>query len=187
MKLSALPLSSLHVNRSNDRHGGLANEEEAINWLLDNNEHHMRNLTKDIVEQGKLYEPPLVRKVRSSHVVYDGNRRITCLKLLDEPSRAPSTQWQEFFAGEKKRWTGRFITRVGCQVEDDRNEIDEILFRRHTGSQAGVGQSKWDDTAKDNFISRTDRPFAASSFTSARPTKPEAPVTSTRPVMTCFS
>jgi hypothetical protein len=32
-----------------------------------------------------------------------------------------------------------------------------MLFRRHTGSQSGVGQSHWDDTAKDNFIARTGK------------------------------
>lgn len=33
--------------------------------------------------------------------------------------------------------------------------IDAILYRRHTGSQGGVGQSDWDDRAKRNFVERT--------------------------------
>lgn len=35
--------------------------------------------------------------------------------------------------------------------------IDSILYRRHTGSQGGVGQSPWDDRAKRNFQDRTGR------------------------------
>ena len=42
-------------------------------------------------------------------------------------------------------------------METDRDRIDEILFRRHTGSQGGVGQSTWDDRMKSNFINRTGR------------------------------
>jgi hypothetical protein len=44
---------------------------------------------------------------------------------------------------------------VQCQVETDRDRIDDILFRRHTGSQNGIGQSTWDDRMKGNFVSRT--------------------------------
>ena len=39
----------------------------------------------------------------------------------------------------------------------DFDAVDEILFRRHTGSQDGVGQSHWDETAKTNFINRTGK------------------------------
>jgi hypothetical protein len=45
--------------------------------------------------------------------------------------------------------------RLTCQVEDDRNVIDSILYRRHTGSQRGVGQLGWNDRAKLNFVERT--------------------------------
>jgi hypothetical protein len=44
---------------------------------------------------------------------------------------------------------------IECQVETDRDRIDDILFRRHTGTQAGVGQTTWDDRMKSNFINRT--------------------------------
>ena len=43
------------------------------------------------------------------------------------------------------------------QVEKDQDIIDEILYRRHTGSLNGVGQSKWDDRMKDNFVQRSGK------------------------------
>ena len=46
---------------------------------------------------------------------------------------------------------------VQCQVETDRDRVDEILFRRHTGVQAGVGQSVWDDRMKAIFVARTGK------------------------------
>jgi hypothetical protein len=42
-------------------------------------------------------------------------------------------------------------------VEHDRDRIDDILFRRHTGTQNGVGQSTWDDRMKQTFVMRTGK------------------------------
>ncbi len=50
---------------------------------------------------------------------------------------------------------GGFPEEVICQVETEKDDIDEILYRRHTGAQSGVGQSQWDDVAKSNFVNRT--------------------------------
>lgn len=157
MAIRNLALSALVVNRANDRHGELENETAAIAWLFNERETHMRNLTKDIVEQGEIYEYPLVSPDKSKFIVFDGNRRVTCLKLLDDPRRAPTTELQAFFRDQKGLWKGTFPKEIQCQVETDRDRIDEILFRRHTGSQSGVGQSTWDDRMKATFITRTGK------------------------------
>ncbi|MDE4133074.1 hypothetical protein PXK00_08125 [Phaeobacter sp. QD34_3] len=141
MQLREIPLNDLRVNRANDRHGELENETAAIAWLFNMREAHMRNLAKDIVEQGAIYEPPLVSADNGVFTVFDGNRRVTCLKLLCEPTRAPTTQLQDFFSELRKKWVGPFPEKVTCHVENDRDRLDSILFRRHTGSQNGVGQS----------------------------------------------
>jgi hypothetical protein len=148
-------LESLVINRANDRHGELENETAAIAWLFNNFELHMRKLAKDIVENAQVFEPPLVFPEGNYFVLFDGNRRITCLKLLEKPRRAPTTELQEFFSEQRYKWQGEFPSTIECQVETDRDRIDDILFRRHTGSQAGVGQSTWDDRMKSNFINRT--------------------------------
>lgn len=140
MAIRKLALSALVVNRANDRHGELENETAAIAWLFNERETHMRSLTKDIVEQGEIYEYPLVSPEKSKFIVFDGNRRVTCLKLLDDPRRAPTTELQAFFRDQKTLWKGTFPKEILCQVETNRDRIDEILFRRHTGSQSGVGQ-----------------------------------------------
>lgn len=152
-----LPLSALVINRANDRHGELENETAAIAWLFNAREEHMRNLAQDIVNEGGLFELPLVNPEGSSYVVYDGNRRVTCLKLLNDPRRAPTAELQEFFAKLKSQWVGEFSNSISCQIETDRDRIDQILFRRHTGSQKGVGQSTWDDRMKATFVARTGK------------------------------
>ncbi|MBI4967826.1 MAG: hypothetical protein HZC25_06880 [Rhodospirillales bacterium] len=157
MAIRKLPLSSLVVNRANDRHGELENETAAIAWLFNEREQHMRNLAKDIVEKGEIYEYPLVAPEKTKFIVFDGNRRVTCLKLLDDPRRAPTGELQTFFHEQRGLWRGTFPKEISCQVETDRDRIDEILFRRHTGTQNGVGQSTWDDRMKSTFVTRTGK------------------------------
>jgi hypothetical protein len=157
MSYKSIPLEKLQVNRSNDRHGELENETTAIAWLFTNHLSQMKKLARDIVESGELYEPPLVYPEGSAFTVFDGNRRTTCLKLLASPRRAPDADLQKFFADLRSQWRGSFPSRIMCRVETDRDEIDEILFRRHTGSQGGVGQSTWTDRMKSTFVNRTGK------------------------------
>ena len=159
MKIKSILLTDLNVNRANDRHAELANEQAAIQWLLTHRGDHMRNLAKDIVNEGGIYEPPLVHyeDVDTVYVVYDGNRRVTCLKLLHNPDMASTEEWRKFFREQKKEWDGKFPSKIECQVEENKDRIDEILYRRHIGSQSGIGQSQWDAEAKSNFVKRTGK------------------------------
>lgn len=157
MKVETIALDELSVNARNDRHGEMSDEAAAMEWLLVNRGHHMRQLAKDIVETGRLYEQPLVRKEEEKYVVYDGNRRVTCLKLLKRPEHAPTEVWRTFFQKLRAGAQNPIPSEISCQVEDDLETIDEILLRRHTGSQDGIGQSHWDEVAKTNFINRTGK------------------------------
>jgi hypothetical protein len=152
-----IPLDSLLVNRANDRHGELENETAAIAWLFNKGEAHMRNLARDISQQCQVYDAPLVFKQGDAFVVFDGNRRVTCLKLLQNPRRAPTIELQEYFEELQTACAGKLPPDLECQIEMDRDRIDDILFRRHTGSQGGVGQSNWDDRMKSNFVNRTGK------------------------------
>lgn len=155
--IKPIKICDLQVNRSNDRHGELENETAAIAWLFNTRETHMKNLAKDIVSEGRIFEAPLVAQDGSKFLVFDGNRRVTCLKLLEKASRAPTAELQEYFRKLRKDWEGAFPETILCQVEKDRDHIDNILYRRHTGTLNGVGQSKWDDRMKDNFVARSGK------------------------------
>ena len=157
MPFEEVRIADLRVNRANDRHGELIDESAAISELFRLHDQRMRNLATDIEEQRAIYDPPLVRPEDGVFVVFDGNRRVTCLKLILDPRRAPTQELQQFFRGLRDRWEGDFPDRLTCQVEEDRDVIDAILHRRHTGSQKGVGQIDWNDRAKLTFAERTGR------------------------------
>jgi hypothetical protein len=78
-------------------------------------------------------------------------------KLLQDPRRAPTSELQSFFKEQREKWPGEFPDSIQCQVENDRDRIDDILFRRHTGTHNGVGQSTWDDRMKATFVARTGK------------------------------
>ena len=88
----------LRLNPDNDRHGPLKDEAAAIQWLLDHHSAHMRALAEDLAGRRRLYEPPLVRPDGGANLVFDGNRRICCVKLLINPKLAPSEAWTTFFS-----------------------------------------------------------------------------------------
>ena len=97
MSFKRIELGKLVINRANDRHGELENETAAIAWLFANREAHMRNLAKDVLASRGIYEPPLVYPEGDKFIVFDGNRRTTCLKLIGNPRRAPTVELQQFF------------------------------------------------------------------------------------------
>lgn len=157
MTYKKLALDALTVNSANDRHGELENETAAIGWLYTNHEKAMRALAKDLAETGEVYEPPLVWPNGDAYIVFDGNRRVTCLKLIAQPKRAPSVELQALFKGLKDSWTGSFPTRLECQIEPDRERIDDILLRRHTGTRGGVGRNPWTDRMTATFVERSGK------------------------------
>lgn len=152
-----IDIADLRVNRANDRHGEVVNETAAIAELFRLHENHMKNLAADITRERAIYDPPLVLPSDNVFVVFDGNRRVTCLKLILQPARAPTQDLQRYFQELHDSWEGEFPGEITCQVEDDRDVIDAILHRRHTGAQQGIGQIDWNDRAKLNFAERTGR------------------------------
>ena len=157
MAYRKIALASLVVNPANDRHGELENETAAIAQLFATQEMHMRNLARDLVSKGEVFEPPLVFPSGDKFIVADGNRRTTCLKLLADPKRAPTVELQQFYAEQRNKWSGKFPDKIESRVETDRDRVDDILFRRHTGVQSGIGQSTWTDRMKNNFVQRTGK------------------------------
>jgi hypothetical protein len=157
MEVARIPTAQLRLNPHNDRHGALRDEAASIQWLLENRSAHMRALAKDIATAKRLYERPLVRPDGTEYVVFDGNRRTCCIKLINDPSLSPSEDWAHFFTSQRTEELREIFNKIECEVETDLSIIDETLFRRHTGSQDGVGQSQWDPTGKSFFLQRTGK------------------------------
>jgi hypothetical protein len=157
MEIAPIAISDLRLNPHNDRHGALRDEQSAIHWLLENRTMHMRALTTDLAMTRRLFEHPLVQQEGDTYTVFDGNRRTCCIKLLLNPTLAPSEKWKDFFSTFDSAEIAQVFFEIECEIEPDISIIDEKLFRRHTGSQEGVGQSQWDPEGKSHFLQRTGK------------------------------
>lgn len=173
MEIAKLAPSQLRLNPHNDRHGPLRDEAASIQWLLENRQGHMRALSQDLAGIKRLYERPLVRPEAEHFIVFDGNRRCCCIKLLTNPALAPSEKWQQFFSELGTPEIIDAFAQIECEVEADLEIIDEVLLRRHTGTQDGVGQSSWDAEGKSFFMQRTGKASAGLGETIERALKAE--------------
>lgn len=155
-----IPLKDLEVNQANDRHGELMSEAAAMEWLLVNKTEKMKDLLEDIASKsGAILEEPLVMKKAGSdkYIVYDGNRRVTCLKLLHglvpESINNPLQKKVEALRANNTQ----LDTHVECRLETDTDVVNDLLEYRHTPGNSGAGQLKWDGHEKENFLERTGR------------------------------
>jgi hypothetical protein len=155
-----IPLEKLEVNCANDRHGELPSEEEAIEWLLINKTEKMGDLLQDISDRTYILEEPLVMKKANEdkYVVYDGNRRVSCLKLLKGmASNDIKNPLKNKIEALKNNQNTDLPNALECRVENDINIINDILELRHIPGNSGAGQLKWDGHEKENFLERTGK------------------------------
>ncbi|UWQ46752.1 hypothetical protein PNH50_05000 [Leisingera aquaemixtae] len=154
MEYKEISVNDLIVNPNNDRHGATPTEDTAINWLFENKPKEMKELALRICNAGRIFDAPLVVLEGRKYLVKDGNRRVTCLKLIHNPARAPK-KFSNFFHDLHKSFRKTISRTVTCQVEKDFTVADEIIGLRHNGTQRGAGQLMWGAREKANHANRT--------------------------------
>lgn len=154
-----ISIEKLLVNNENARHEDLENETDAINWLIDNLPERMKKLSHDILDKGDVYDPPLVCKQGNSYKIYDGNRRVSCVKMLSNPSIIKNKDKRIIFEKLQKQFGDRIPQLINCRIENDISVINDIVERRHAGGDSGIGQMQWGPEEKDNFFRRTNSPY----------------------------
>lgn len=152
-----LSVNDLMVNPANDRHGSLEDEIDAMNWLLADSKAKMKTLAKDIAEKGYVFAAPLVSEAEGVWVLHDGNRRVTCVKLLQNPTLANDPTWQRFFENLSQSHKDNIPTELVCRIEEEQEVIDDIVFRLHAGGESGVGTVAWKPHQQQNHSIRTGK------------------------------
>jgi hypothetical protein len=159
-KFKLISIKNLVVNSENDRHGVLESEENAINWLLRNKTEKMRSLAKDIAISKKIYETPLVKdENKGKYTVYDGNRRVTCLKILSGLCDNYDLYDKEFYHKLRNDYNcyDTLPAEISCEVNSNQSEIDEIIQRRHAPKSSGEIRLNWEPYEKEIFLIRTGK------------------------------
>lgn len=150
-----LSIEDLYVNPENYRYINDASDElDAIIYMFNVNTgspvREMINLSKDIIEDGlNPFEMPIVcyDEDLKKYVVYDGNRRITCIKLM--------TQYKDNNIIRESVPAVTEIYKLNCNINEihcvnffNPDDAKHFLYKIHQDVNEGVGRKQWDSQAK---------------------------------------
>ncbi|MBA3241868.1 MAG: hypothetical protein H0T60_11640 [Acidobacteria bacterium] len=114
----------------------------------------LTRLAADIIDKGLSPVDPLIVGADTDNsgqfTVFEGNRRVTCLKLLQTPALAIGTSQEAAFAKLSKKFKVKPIKLLSCVVMPDKDSALIWIKRKHT-SDAGRGIVEWNAEAQARF------------------------------------
>ncbi len=151
-RVADVPVTELLLDTNNPRIRHGEDQNDCIARILRDRDNFV-NLLKDVAAEGLSPEHVLVSKnAEGKWVVRDGNRRLTVLKLLNQPELAqPDQRLEQLIRRVAESANGKIPKRIECIACDDEAEIVAYLERKHTGENAGVGQRNWSALLKSLF------------------------------------
>lgn len=145
-------LSELRLDEDNYRTGHVDGQRGAIHAIINNQKQKLVNLAKDILTQGGVSPGEPIWVVRGeafgSYIVVEGNRRVTALKLLDNPLLADGTIIERQMRELSPQFVAHPIRELTGVVFASLEEAEPWRRRRHLSSGSGVGLEPWDTLAK---------------------------------------
>lgn len=158
-----ISLTNLLLNIENPRFDLVGNQREAIDTMINDQSDKIYNLAKDIVNNGMLNPSELVIVTPSEsdkklYVVLEGNRRITALKILSNPSLIATTHTSYYkrIKPLADKFKSSPITEVLCSIFTDAEEANKWIKLKHTGENDGIGVVRWDAQQVARFEERID-------------------------------
>ncbi len=158
MVTKKLKIDSLLLDQSNPRIPPVANQREALQQVIDDQQEKLVNLAESIVEEGispiDLWFVEKSEEHPDRWVVLEGNRRIAALKILHNPSVLPSLVLSKAirkrFEAATKSFDVTKVEPITC-IETTRRDAAPWIQRRHTGEDEGRGLVSWNGQASARF------------------------------------
>lgn len=151
VQLAGVSLDKLLLDTKNPRIRAGADQADCIERLL-RKPNQLLTLAKDIATNGLSTAPILVEPRGKKYVVWDGNRRVTALKLLNDPSLCPKRALQTQFAGIASRAKVSIPSSVDVLASSDKDALLKEVLSRHAGGLDGAGQLNWDALLRTMFL-----------------------------------
>lgn len=161
-------LSKLKIWTDNPRYGNLSDsasvmtERDAINLLIEVvGEKKMLNLVEDIINGRGLNANviPTVVEKDGAYYVYDGNRRISSIKIIKNP-QIIENNYSLLFAKINSMTEGldlSFLDKVFVYATSE-DEALSLMDKTHTGEQDGIGVIPWDAFNRDISLNHRSKP-----------------------------
>lgn len=146
----------------NPRHDVGMNELDTIKKLINKvGAQYMYNLAKDIYENGLMGSnlPILVfDAIKQKYIVYEGNRRIACLKILNNPQilNTIDKSLKQKIDNLLKNSVGTIPIEVYCYITNEEKAF-LMMERIHSGEDKGRGVKAWTPKEKDIFKERISK------------------------------
>lgn len=164
-EFKSFPIDRIHLFAENPRHGKITDPDKIIKHLLQDEQ--VFELAKSIAE--RTANPlELIGVVRTddeddngepTYEVWEGNRRVCAMMLLNDPDKAPP-KWRKRF--EELSKDIEIIETVDGRVFDDPEELRFWIRNIHNGAQGGRGRKDWgpDEQHRDHPSKKNAIAFA---------------------------
>ena len=162
MVLKTIKLTSLFVNTENYRFEPLTSQKEAIDKMVEDQGIKLYSLVNDIVTNGLSPVDLIIvtpNEDNNKYIVLEGNRRITSLKLLNNPALIDDkyvSLRRKFQKLQKENPnTISELKNITCAVFENPTEADIWIKRKHSGDMNGIGTVTWNAQQKQRFEEKT--------------------------------
>lgn len=146
-----IALGDLNVDLGNFRIGDFDSSRDAYKAMIEEQKESLVNLAEDILQNGLSPAELLIVGPDVDHegqyVVFEGNRRITALKLLQAPALSAGTASHADFVRLSKQFSQSPIKAVDCLVVPDKDSALLWIERKHA-HLGGRGIDSWGAPAK---------------------------------------
>ena len=148
--LGPIDVERIFLYEENPRHEPIESQPEIIEHLC--KDEQVYNLARDIAAAGpnplELLGVVTIpgSSAKKSYQVWEGNRRVCALKLLNDPDLAPAHLRKDF---ARLGANYKPIKRINSVVFDDHDDLRYWMGIIHGGTQAGVGRLDWDSPQKE--------------------------------------
>lgn len=162
-----IKIDKLRVWSDNPRYGFIENKQDvmdevdAINLLIDTvGEKKMSNLATDIIKAGGLNGNVLPTVVENNGLfyVYDGNRRISSIKMILNTELIDSSYsyLKDKINEAKANVNLSFLEEVFVYITT-KEEALALMDKTHSGEQDGIGVIKWDAFNRDISLKKRNQ------------------------------
>lgn len=156
----SLSLQSLKLDLHNPRLDIQKDDNAALSAIIAQQSKKIIYLAEEIVKQGfmadSLFYVMPVQGNNSQYIVLDGNRRLTALRILQNPDLVAGTKLKNKINSLKKiiKKDTNLPSHVDCLVFPSRKEATPYLEKKHSGPDKGRGVVPWGSIEKRRFKER---------------------------------
>ena len=153
-----IKIANLQLDLKNFRFEEQHSQKEAIETMIADQKNKLVTLAKDIVENG-LNPTDLIMVVRmpegkNQYKVLEGNRRVTCLKLIFNQNLIPNEYAgirNQFKKLASKEVISKELRHPLCAIFDNEDDANVWIETKHVGELEGKGTIRWNTLQKNRY------------------------------------